>query len=140
LAGVGALALVGAYGARSAQPSAVAALDEEDLESARIAMLGVGGGQQERQKEKKKSDGWTLTSFLMQGRRGGAAGNDGSFGELEYLSGAARPGADDPSVLNNRFKMRYDTRLQTKKVKKFERKEEVRGAWRSKNPTNTLYK
>merc|ERR1719321_972386 len=98
----------------------------------RPSPVGGAGPRQERQKEKKKGQGWTLTSFLMQGRRGGAAGNDGSFGELEYLSGAARPASDDPSVLNNRFKMKYDTRTRVNKVKKFERKEEVRGAWRSK--------
>jgi len=144
IAGVGALALVGAAAARSSKPSAVAALDEEDLEFARVAMLGVGGGaNQERQKERRKGQGWTLTSFLMQGRRGGAAGNDGTFGELEYLSGAARPASDDPSVLNNRFKMKYDTRERTVKKQKFVRKAQEtdsRGAWRSKNQMSSLYK
>jgi hypothetical protein len=138
-AGVGALALVGAYAARSAEPSPVATLDEADLESARIATLGVGGaGKQERQPEKKKGAGWSLTSLLMSGRKGF---NDGSYGEMEYLSGAARRPADDFSNLNNRFKMRYDTRSQSKAKKVVtKRDEKVTGAWRSKNPTSDLYK
>jgi len=148
-AGVGALALVGAAAARSQTPSAVAALEEEDLESARIATLGVGGAggflggkglgkNQEVQQEKKKGEGgFSLTGFLMSGRKGF---NDGSFGEMEYLSGAARTGADDASNLNNRFKIKYDERPRKAAVKKFERKETVTGAWRSKNPMNNLYK
>jgi len=148
-AGVGALALVGAYASRSAAPSSVATLDEEDLESARIATLGVGGAGlnnplgQEKLSEKNKGTGifggWSLTGFLMQGRRGGAAGNDGTFGELEYLSGAARPAADNSKVLNNRFKILYDERSRKVVKAKRDTSEKVTGAWRSKNPSTFLY-
>jgi len=126
--GVGALALVGAAAARSAAPSSVAALDEEDLESARIATLAVKG---------KKQEGEGLLAFLMSGRK---AFNDGTFGELELLSGATRRAADDPTSLNNRFKIKYDTRAR-KAPKKTAKK--AGGAtlttWRSKNPDKKLY-
>jgi len=133
-AGVGAVALVGAYAARSA-PSAVASIDEEDLECARIATLGVGGA--ERQPEKKKGQGWSLTGFLMSGRKS----NDGKFGELELLSGAARPGADEAGQLNNRFKILYDNRpRKAAKAKAKPKAPKVTGGWGSKNPQTNLYK
>jgi len=99
--GAGALAVLGAAAAAGRKPSAVADLEEADLESARIATLGVGG---ERQ---KKENPWSLTNFLMSGRkdRFGKTNN-----ELEILSGVTKPNSDDPRELNNRFKISYDTR------------------------------
>jgi len=130
-AGAGALALVGAYAARAGEPSPVAALDEDDLESARIATLGVGGAE--------KKQGWSLTSFLMSGRKT----NDGKFGELELLSGATRKPSDDPSSLSNRFKILYDTRGKAK-AKKAAPKRAGAGkspvTWRAAKPDPKLYK
>jgi hypothetical protein len=131
-AGVGALALVGAYAARSGSPSAVATLDDEDLESATIATLGVGGAA-----PKKKEEGGGLLAFLMSGRK---AFNDGTFGELELLSGATRRPSDDPASLANRFKIKYDTR--SRKVEKAKAQPKARPitTWRSKTPDSSLYK
>ena len=54
---------------------------------------------------KKQSEPWSLGSFLMGGRKS----FDGSVnGELELLSGAARPEA--VTQLEKRFKIGYDTR------------------------------
>jgi hypothetical protein len=114
--GAGALAMVGAAAAaRNGQTSTVAALDEEDLEMARVATLAVGGKKGRGGKsqfgydksELPREGGFSLTSFLMSGRKnmfGDAAG------ELELLSGATKPASDDSKVLANRFAMPYDSR------------------------------
>jgi hypothetical protein len=140
--GVGALAVLGAAAARS-EPSAVADLDGEDLESARIATLAVGGetGRPKRLLEKNAGPQKGLLAFLMRGRKD----TDGTFGKLEILSGATKPGSDTPKMLNERFQILYDTRglKQGQKVKaqKAAKKTDTdtRGAWRSKNPTKGLY-
>lgn len=126
--GAGALAVLGAAAARG-KPSAVAEVDVEvDLESARIAMLAAGG--------KKKDQPWSLTNFLMGGRKDKFGRNN--F-ELELLSGATRKAADDPSELNARFKIGYDTR--SRKVVKPKAKPKAKPvvAWRSKNSSSNLY-
>jgi len=80
--------------------------------------------------------GWSFTKFLMSGRKGF---NDGSFGELELLSGATRTPIDDPKSLANRFKMKYDSRPRIQK-KRVEKKEQaISVGWRSKNQTSILY-
>ena len=100
--GLGALALVGAAAARATQASSsVAALDEEDLEVARVATLAVKG---------KKEEPWSLTSFLMGGRKSFRGENTG---ELELLSGVLKPKSDEPGQLASRFKIGYDTRARS---------------------------
>lgn len=125
--GAGALAVLGAAAARG-KPSAVAEVDVEvDLESARIAMLAAGG---------KKEQPWSLTSFLMGGRKDkfGRTNN-----ELELLSGAFRKPADDPSELNARFKIGYDTRSRKAAKAKAKPKAKPIVAWRSKASSSNLY-
>jgi len=138
LLGVGALALVGAAAARSAAPSSVAALDEDDIESARIATLAIEGRQDGKKKAGAGRDkgGFSLTKFLMSGRKGF---NDGSFGELELLSGATRRPSDDPTSLSNRFKIKYDTRDRVQKKRVQKKVETVSVGWRSKKPDPNLY-
>jgi len=139
-AGFGALAVVGAYAAKaSASPSAVATLDEDDLESAlegRVAMLGVGGAGKEKLQGPKQG----ILAFLMSGRKGF---NDGSFGELELLSGATRRASDSKEALNDRFKIKYDGRSRKAAKAKTAPKRSTGAptvAWRSKNPDANLYK
>jgi hypothetical protein len=138
--GVGALAVLGAAAARRSEPTAVADLDEEDLESAaRIATLAVGG-------KGTPKKGFNLTEFLMSGRKSLEKGNKGKEVEMELLlSGANKPGSDSKARLDNRFRVSYDTRglRQGGRVvnRKTAQKQETdkRGAWRSKNPTKSLY-
>jgi hypothetical protein len=138
-AGAGALAVVGAASlARSGNPSAVAALDEDDLESARIATLGVGGAE--------KKNPWSLTGFLMSGRKTvNLAKTERKYqgdGGLELLSGATRKPSDDSGVLSDRFKILYDTRIRPKARAgrgQAKAQQKVMTTWRSKNPTKSLY-
>merc|ERR1719224_45352 len=92
-----------AAAARNGQTSAVAALDEEDLEVARVARLAVKG---------KKEEPWSLTSFLMGGRKSFRGDNTG---ELELLSGVLKPKAK-PKAAGRQVT-----------------------AWRSKNSQSNLY-
>lgn len=72
----------------------------------------------------------------MSGRKGF---NDGSFGELELLSGATRRPSDDPTSLSNRFKIKYDTRDRVQKKRVQKKVETVSVGWRSKKPDPNLY-
>jgi hypothetical protein len=132
-AGAGALAVVAAASvAKSSSPSAVAALDEDDLESARIATLGVGGAE--------KKNPWSLTGFLMSGRK---SFNGKYQQELELLSGATQKPSDDPTKLSERFKILYDTRVKPKARAGGGAKSKTAKkmtTWRSKNPQTNLYK
>jgi hypothetical protein len=138
-AGAGALAVVAAASvAKSSSPSAVAALDEDDLESARIATLGVGGAE--------KKNPWSLTGFLMSGRKTvNLAKTERKYqgdGGLELLSGATRKPSDDSGVLSDRFKILYDTRIRPKARAgrgQAKAQQKVMTTWRSKNPTKSLY-
>jgi len=128
--GAGAMAMVGAAAAaRNGQTSAVAALDEEDLEVARVATLAVKG---------KKEEPWSLTSFLMGGRKNFRGETNG---ELELLSGVTKPKADEAGQLASRFKIGYDTRSRNAPKAKAKAKATGRGvtAWRSKNQQSNLY-
>jgi len=160
VAGLGALAAVGAAAAKGRPASAVADLDATDLEAARsIAMLGVGGqsglenttknfnDQKARSSTKGKTGTETpfgnLAGFLMQGRRSkGEQGGD-LRGELELLSGVVRPDSDNAAQLANRFKITYDTRTKQAptKLQSANRGKTTRTTvgFRSKNPTNYLY-
>jgi hypothetical protein len=133
--GLGALALVGAAAARATQaPSSVASLDEVDIETAqRVATLGVGGAG-----KKSQADAGGLLGFLMSGRRGADGKADGS---LELLSGLTRKGSDNPEVLNNRFKINYDTRERAKAGSKRSVNKKTAGpvTWRSQKKDTNLY-
>jgi len=165
VAGLGALAAVGAAAAKGRPASAVADLDSTDLEAATsIAMLGVGGqsglenrtsnanygrGNKGKFQGGKKGNEKTfglgnLTGFLMQGRRTKGDQGGGTIGELELLSGVVRPDSDNAEVLANRFKITYDTRTKAgpKKLQSANRGKTTRTGnvgFRSKNPTNYLY-
>jgi hypothetical protein len=121
-----------AAAARNGQTSTVAALDEEDLEMARVATLAVKG---------KKEEPWSLTSFLMGGRKSFRGENTG---ELELLSGVLKPKSDEPGQLASRFKIGYDTRARSAAKAKAKPKAAGRPAtgvtaWRSKNQQSNLY-
>jgi len=132
LTGACALAVVGAGVAVRSQNSSVAEVDEADLESAtaaaRIATLAVGG---------KKDEPWSLTGFLQKPRKS-FFGDKNLDGELELLSGAARPGVLE--TLNKRFDIGYDTRSRkrTPGVKAKAKAKPVT-TWRSKAKTSSLY-
>jgi hypothetical protein len=161
VAGLGALAAVGAAAAKG-RPAAVADLDTTDLEAARsIAMLGVGGQFNRSGQEKATSNAnygkqskfvggkgetpfGNLTGFLMQGRRSKGEEGGQTRGELELLSGVVRPDSDNAEVLANRFRVTYDTRTKAgpKKLQSANRGKATRTGnvgFRSKNPTNYLY-
>lgn len=128
LAGAGALALGAAAAALPRAPSAVAALDEADLESARVATLAVKG----------KEEPWSFTSFLQGPRKA----FDGAVnGELELLSGVGRPASDSAAQLDKRFKIGYDTRSRKapKSAAKPKPKAKPVTTWRSKASDSRLY-
>ena len=134
--GVGALAVCGAALAARRPASAVANLDEEDLESARIATLGVGGGTPKENQSRVQG----FLGFLSGNRKNF---NDGKFGELELLTGLVREDADTAGSLNRRFQINYDTRSRggPKKSVRAGGTTAAKGAtaWRSKNPQTNLY-